>query len=98
MDKGPGALVPFHFFYDALEQFIEHNHRDVITKAADNSYINPDHEKDNFSVNVLKVLFMIKYVNTIKANKENIASLMVSDVNDDRLSLIKQVEESSLRG
>ncbi len=94
MDKGPGALVPFHFFYDALEQFIEHNHRDVITRALDNSYINPDHEKDNFNVNVLKVLFMIKYVNSIKANKENIASLMVSDVNDDRLSLIKKVEDA----
>lgn len=94
MDKQPGALVPFHFFYDALEQFIEHNHRDVITKAGTNNYINPDHEKDNFNVNVLKVLFMIKYVNTIKANKENIASLMVSDVNDDRLALIKKVEDA----
>lgn len=94
MDKQPGALVPFHFFYDALEQFIEHNHRDVISRALDNELINPDHEQDNFNVNVLKVLFMIKYVNTIKANKENIASLMVSDVNDDRLALIKKVEEA----
>lgn len=94
MDKQPGALVPFHFFYDALEQFIEHNHRDVITLALDNEKINPDHEKENFNVNVLKVLFMIKYVNSIKANKENVASLMVSDVDDDRLALIKKVEEA----
>ncbi len=94
MDKQPGALVPFHFFYDALEQFIEHNHRDVITRALANEYINPDHEKENFAVNVLKVLFMIKYVKTIKANKENIASLMVSDVDDDRLALIRKVEEA----
>lgn len=94
MDKQTGALAPFHFFYDALEQFIDHNHRDVITKALDNSRINPDHEQDNFNVNVLKVLFMIKYVNTIKPNKENIASLMVSDVNDDRLSLLKKVEDA----
>ena len=94
MEKQPGALVPFHFFYDALEQFIEHNHRDVITRALDNEKINPDHEKENFNVNVLKVLFMIKYVNSIKANKENIASLMVSDVNDDRLALIRKVEEA----
>lgn len=94
MNKQPGALVPFHLFYDALEQFIEHNHRDVITRALENDYINPDHEKENFAVNVLKVLFMIKYVNTIKANKENIASLMVSDVDDDRLALIKKVEDA----
>ena len=94
MDKEPGALVPFHFFYDALEQFIDHNHRDVITKALDNSIINPDEEQDNFSVNVLKVLFMLKYVDTIQKNKENIASLMVSDVDDDRLALIKRVEDS----
>jgi hypothetical protein len=39
-------------------------------------------------------LFLIKYVNSIKANKENLASLMVSDVNDDRLALIKKVEDA----
>ncbi len=85
MNKEPGALVPFHFFYDSLEQAIEQNHKDVITKALANEIINPDHEQENFAVNVLKILFLLKYVNNIIANKENIASLMVSDVNDEHM-------------
>lgn len=91
-DEAPGALVPFHFFYDALEQFVEHTHRSVIIKALQNDLINPDHEADCFTVNVLKVLFMIKYVEKIKANAENIASLMVSNISDDRLALVRRVE------
>lgn len=94
MNQEPGALVPFYMFYDALEEFVEHSHKGVITKALENEYINPDHEKSCFAVNVLKALFMIKYVKEIKANVNNIASLMVSDVTNDRLSLVKQVEDA----
>ena len=60
-DEEAGAIVPFHRFYDALENFLDHSHKGVIIKAYDNSYINPDHkEKDVFAINVLKTLFMIK--------------------------------------
>src|SRR5690606_29981129 len=61
MDHEHGALIPFNVFYDALHQFLDHSHKGVISRAADNSYINPDNEADNFNVNVLKTLFMIKY-------------------------------------
>ena len=93
-DKEPGALVPFYMFYDALEEFVEHSHKGAITKALENDFINPDHEDDCFNVNVLKALFMIKYVKEIKANIDNIASLMVSDISDDRLELVKSVEDA----
>ncbi len=94
MDKEPGALVPFYMFYDALEEFVEHSHKGVIAKALENDYINPDREEDCFSVNVLKALFMIKYVKEIKPNVNNIASLVVSDISDDRLELVKKVEDA----
>lgn len=94
MNKEPGALVPFYMFYDALEEFVEHSHKGVISKALENNYINPDHEENCFSVNVLKALFMVKYVKEIKANVNNIATLMVSDISDDRLELVKKVEEA----
>lgn len=94
MKKEPGELVPFHLFYDALEEFVEHSHRGVIAKALENDYINPDHEEPCFNVNVLKALFMIKYVKTIKANVNNIASLMVTNINNDRLELVKKVEDA----
>ena len=94
MNKEPGALVPFNMFYDALEQFLDHSHKGVISKALDNTSLNPDHADECFEVNVLKTLFMIKYVKEIKANVNNIASLMVSDIDEDRLVLCNRVEEA----
>ena len=40
---------------------------------------------------------MIKYVKEIKANLENITSLMVSNVNDDRIELSGKVEDALKR-
>ena len=94
MNREHGALIPFNVFYDALHQFLDHSHKGVISRAADNSYINPDNESDNFNVNVLKTLFMIKYVKEITANIDNITSLMISDIDTDRISLKKRVEEA----
>lgn len=97
MNDGPGTIVPFNMFYDALEQFLDHSHKGVISRALDNEYLNPNHDRECFDVNVLKTLFMIKYVKEIKANIENITSLMVSNVNDDRMALAQQVEDALTR-
>lgn len=97
MNTETGTIVPFNMFYDALEQFLDHSHKGVISRAWDNEYLNPTHEKDSFDVNVLKTLFMIKYVKEIKANIENITSLMVSNINDDRIALTSKVEKSLKR-
>ena len=97
MQNEPGTIVPFNMFYDALEQFLDHSHKGVISRALDNDYLNPSHENECFDVNVLKTLFMIKYVKEIKANIENITSLMVSDVNDDRMALAAKVEDALKR-
>lgn len=92
MNTEIGDIVPFNMFYDALEQFLDHSHKSVISRALDNEYLNPNHEEECFVVNVLKVLFMIKYVKEIKANVENITSLMVSNIHDDRMELTSKVE------
>lgn len=97
MNNELGTLVPFNMFYDALEQFLDHSHKGVISRALDNDYLNPNHEKECFDVNVLKTLFMIKYVKEIKANIENITSLMVSNINDDRMELAQNVESALKR-
>lgn len=96
-NKELGAIVPFYMFYGALEEFIDHSHRGVITKALDNEKLNPEHEAECFDVNVLKVLFMIKYVKEIKATVPNITSLMVSDINEDRIELQQKVEDALKR-
>jgi len=91
-DKEDGVLVPFNIFYDALQQFLDHSHAGVISRALENEYINPNHESDNFNVNVLKTLFMVKYVKEIEANVENLTSLMVSNLNQDRRDLKENVQ------
>jgi len=94
MHEQPGAMIPFNVFYDALHQFLDHSHKGVISRALDNDFINPDHEVECFNVNVLKTLFMIKYVKEITANLDNITSLMIPDIDSDRIALKKQVEEA----
>lgn len=97
MDKSEGTIVPFNMFYDALEQFLDHSHKGVIIRAYDNEYLNPEKSEDCFDVNVLKTLFMIKYVKEVVANIENITSLMVSNIDDDRIALKSKVEEALKR-
>lgn len=48
-------------------------------------------------MNVLKTLFMIKYVKEIKANIENITSLMVDHMDNDRMELSQKVEDALKR-
>ena len=95
MNEEAGVIVPFHRFYDALENFLDHSHSGVIIRAYDNSYINPEKkDKDVFAINVLKTLFMVKYVLEIEANIDNITSLMIENIDDDRIELKGRVEEA----
>jgi len=94
-DKEMGVIVPFHLFYDALENFLDHSHRGVILRAYDNTKINPEHKESGvFAIDVLKTLFMIKYILEIEANVDNITSLMISNIDDDRIELKGRVEEA----
>ena len=88
MNKEEGVLVPFSFFYDPLHKFIDHQHSQVISDAENNSKL------DEFDVELLKVLFMIKYVKEIKANVDNLTTLMISNIDDDRIEVRSKIEES----
>ena len=90
-----GTIIPFYAFYDALENFLDHSHRGVIIRAYENDMINPEHKEKVFAVDVLKVLFMIKYVDkVVMANIDNITSLMASNIDDDRIALKEKVEDA----
>jgi len=90
-----GTIIPFYAFYDALENFLDHSHRGVIIRAYENDMINPEHKEKVFAVDVLKVLFMIKYVDkVVMANIDNITSLMASNIDDDRIALKGKVEDA----
>lgn len=91
MNSEEGALIPFSAFYDTIEAFLDSSIRTVIIHAQENGYLN------NFDVELLKVLFMIKYVKEIPANIENLATLMVSHIEEDKINLKKKIEESLKR-
>ena len=94
-EREMGVIVPFHRFYDALENFLDHSHKGVISKAYNNNYINLEQkDADVFTVNVLKTLFMIKYVLEIESNIDNITSLMIENIDDDRIALKGKVEDA----
>jgi len=78
MNEDTTRLIPFYAFYNPLQDYLDHSIRSVFIKAAKND--NLVHEFDD---NVLKVLFLIKYIKELKANLDNITILMISHLDED---------------
>ena len=91
VNKEMGVLIPFSAFYETIEAFLDANIKTVIIHAKDNSRLNED------DVEVLKLLFMLKYVKEMPANLENISTLLVKHIDDDKLEIKKSVEDSLKR-
>jgi hypothetical protein len=92
MNHEEGTIIPFSAFYDTIEAFLDSNIRTVIIHAQENDNLN------DFDVELLKVLFMIKYLYMeIPANKENLATLMVSHIDEDKIGLAKKIDDSLKR-
>lgn len=91
-DKDENALMPFYLFYDTVHTFLESAIRRVIDRcqnAADNhDGIEPQ------DVAVLKLLYLVRYIDDIKANIDNIATLMVDDIRTDKIALRASVTAS----
>ena len=91
-DKDENALVPFSLFYNTVHTFLESAIRRVIDRcqeAADNQYgIKP------YDVEVLKLLYLIRYVDDVTANVDNITTLMIDDIRADKINMRKEIQES----
>lgn len=88
MNKDSGVLVPFSAFYNTIKTFLDSSISSVIIQASKNNNLN------EFDVEVLKLLFLIKYVKEIKGNLENLSTLLVSDIDEEKLELKKNVQKS----
>lgn len=88
MNKESGVLVPFSAFYNTIKTFLDSSISSVIIQASKNNNLN------EFDVEVLKLLFLIKYVKEIKGNLENLSTLLVSDIDEEKLELKKNVQKS----
>jgi len=91
-DKDENALVPFCLFYNTVHTFLE----SAIRRVIDRCQTAADHQDgiEQYDVSVLKLLYLIRYVDDVKANLDNIATLMVDDIRADKITMRRQIQES----
>ena len=86
------ALVPFFRFYDTVHGFLDSSIRRVIERceraASTKSGVEPQ------DVDVLKLLYLIRYIDDIKSTLDNIVVLMADDIRTDKISLRTAVAAS----
>jgi hypothetical protein len=90
-DEDIGRLVPFYKFYPSVESFLDTSVKRTIDQATENEGL------EKFDTEILRLLFLIRYVDIIKPNVENLVTLCITQVDDDRLALKNQIEESLTR-
>ena len=90
--KDEFALAPFYLFYDTVQTFLEGAIRRVIDRcqrAADNG--DGIEQQD---VNLLKLLYLVRYVDDIPANIDNLVILLADDIRVDKIIMREQVRKS----
>ncbi len=86
------TLVPFYLFYGTVHTVLDSSIRRAIErcdKAADDG-----NGIMKFDVDVLKLLYLIRYVDDIKATLENIVILMADDIRMDKVALREKVRDA----
>lgn len=86
-----GALIPMHRFYSSVEGFLDTAVKRTIDQAGENATL------DEFDVQILRTLFMIRYVDLVKGTLDNLVTLSIEQIDEDKLSLRKRIEESVQR-
>src|SRR5690606_24133204 len=87
-DQDTNQLARFSQFYETVKRFLSTSVSATIASAAKREGIT------EFDVEVLKVLFMIKGIEQIKATVENITTLLVDSVDCIKNDLEKEVRRS----
>ncbi len=91
-NKDEYALAPFYLFYDTVHTFLDSSIRGVIERcqrAADNG-----DGIEQTDVDVLKLLYLIRYVDDIPANLDNLVILMAGDIRIDKITMREKVRGS----
>lgn len=90
--KPLGALVPLYEFYPSIESFLDTSVKRTIAQAQEHIGL-----KNPFDSKVLQVLFLIRYIDLLKPNIDNLTTLCVQEVDTDRLKLKREIEASLQR-
>ncbi|MDY0221505.1 MAG: BREX system P-loop protein BrxC [Desulfobacterium sp.] len=87
-----GALVPLYEFFPCIESFLDTSVKRSIEQARENRGLNAP-----FDINILQTLFLIRYVDIIKPNIDNLATLCIDQVDADRIILKEQIDGALVR-
>jgi len=87
--KNMGVLVPLYEFFPCIESFLETSVKRSIDQAKDNHKL-----EIPFDITILQTLFLIRYVDIIKPNIENLVTLCIDEVDTDRIVLKQNIEAS----
>lgn len=85
-----GVLVPLYRFYPAIESFLDTAVKRTIDQAKERNL-------EEFDIELLKVLFLIRYVEEMRGNVDNLVTLCIDRIDADRLALRRKIEESLAR-
>lgn len=86
------TVAPFHLFYDTIHSFLDSSIKKVIDraeKAAENQ-----HGIEQCDVDVLKLLYLIRYIDDIKANVDNLVIMLADDIRIDKVKRRMEVQQS----
>ncbi len=86
------TIVPFFHFYDTVHTFLDSSIRHVIERCQKAADENLGIEQQD--VDVLKLLYLIRYVDDIKSTLDNIVILMADDIRTDKIVLREAVRKS----
>lgn len=87
-DEKVGTLVPFNYFFESIEQFLEDVAKRPFILAKNERGVN------DFELEVLKLLFLLKEVKGIESNVNNLVSFMINSVDCDRINLEKDIKSA----
>ena len=87
----PGVLVPLYRFYPSIESFLETAVKRTIDQAKDNASLEP------FDNELLRVLFLIRYVDEMRGTIDNLTTLCLDRIDADRLALKRTIEDALTR-
>lgn len=85
-------FIPIYDFYPSIESFIDTVAKRSIDDAPSNPSLVP------FDINLLKALFLIRYIGDVMPpNIDNLATLCVTNIDEDKIELRKSIQESLTR-
>ena len=89
-----GRLVPFSAFYETIKTAVDSSVTRIFERAEE---IVRSGNLENFDIAILKTLFMLRGAKEIPSTVENLATLEITQIGQDRLELEKNIRDSLKR-